>query len=677
MVNGLAQERSAYLRQHRTNPVNWLPWGEAALNAATTFNKPILLSIGYSACHWCHVMARESFEDPETAALMNQGFVNIKVDREERPDLDALYVKALQAMGRRPGWPLTMFLTPDGVPFWGGTYFPHEAQNGLPSFREVLEYVSDAYRSDPQGVTQKGRALIDALMSRPTNGERRATITDDSAQAAAAEALKQTDQKNGGLEGAPKFPYPAVFAFLWNQGVRSGRRDFCAAAGFTLERIAASGLYDHVGGGFFRYTVDAEWKIPHFEKMLYDNALLISLYSELYRSEAVALRRDLVRRTVEWLLREMRVADTAFASSLAAESEGREGAYYLLDPTEVYSVLGDAADEFRAQYLDSSADFEGGKVLNRLGEASPERNQEPFLAHCDRLLGARRRRPRPECDEKIVADWNGLAIAALVQAAVVFDEPRWLEAARTAFAFVADAMTVSDTLHHAWNGGQLGAPGILDDYAHMSLAALRLLEATGEVHYLRQAAAWTRSCIGHFADPNGGFFHTADNVRHLVARIRDGHDGATPSGNGIMGRVLSELFLSTGDTLYRRAAQELFESFATDLERDGFLLASIIDAAQFNGRATQVTIIGRRHDPATRALWQLAQQRAPADRWIAINEPGEELPEGHPARGKPALGGRPTAYVCQGPTCSLPITDPGQLARLLIAGGPEARPPLD
>jgi uncharacterized protein YyaL (SSP411 family) len=677
MVNGLAQERSAYLRQHRTNPVNWLPWGEAALNAATTFNKPILLSIGYSACHWCHVMARESFEDPETAALMNQGFVNIKVDREERPDLDALYVKALQAMGRRPGWPLTMFLTPDGVPFWGGAYFPHEAQNGLPSFREVLEYVSDAYRSDPQGVTQKGRALIDALMSRPTNGERRATITDDSAQAAAAEALKQTDQKNGGLEGAPKFPYPAVFAFLWNQGVRSGRRDFCAAAGFTLERIAASGLYDHVGGGFFRYTVDAEWKIPHFEKMLYDNALLISLYSELYRSEAVALRRDLVRRTVEWLLREMRVADTAFASSLAAESEGREGAYYLLDPTEVYSVLGDAADEFRAQYLDSSADFEGGKVLNRLGEASPERNQEPFLAHCDRLLGARRRRPRPECDEKIVADWNGLAIAALVQAAVVFDEPRWLEAARTAFAFVADAMTVSDTLHHAWNGGQLGAPGILDDYAHMSLAALRLLEATGEVHYLRQAAAWTRSCIGHFADPNGGFFHTADNVRHLVARIRDGHDGATPSGNGIMGRVLSELFLSTGDTLYRRAAQELFESFATDLERDGFLLASIIDAAQFNGRATQVTIIGRRHDPATRALWQLAQQRAPADRWIAINEPGEELPEGHPARGKPALGGRPTAYVCQGPTCSLPITDPGQLARLLIAGGPEARPPLD
>jgi uncharacterized protein len=669
MVNGLAQERSAYLRQHRSNPVNWLPWGEAALSAAKTSNKPILLSIGYSACHWCHVMARESFEHPETAALMNQGFVNIKVDREERPDLDALYLKALQAMGRRPGWPLTMFLTPDGVPFWGGTYFPHEAQDGLPSFREVLEYVSDAYRSDPQGVAQKGRALIDGLMSRPTYGQRRATITDDSAQAAAAEVVTQLDEKNGGLAGAPKFPYPAVFAFLWNQGVRSGRRDFCAAAGFTLERIAASGLYDHVGGGFFRYTVDAEWKIPHFEKMLYDNALLISLYSELYRREAGALHRDLVRRTVEWLLGEMRVADAAFASSLAAESEGREGAYYLLDAAGVYSVLGDAAGEFRAQYLDSSADFEGGKVLNRLGEASPERNQASFLAHCDRLLAARQRRPRPERDEKIVADWNGLAIAALVQAAVVFDEPRWLEAARAAFAFVADAMTVGDTLHHAWNAGQLGAPGILDDYANMSLAALRLREATGEAQYLRQAAAWTRSCIGHFADPSGGFFHTADNVRHLVARIRDGHDGATPSGNGIMARVLSELFLSTGDPLYRRVAQELFESFAADLERDGFLLASIIDAAQFNARAMQVTIIGRRHDPATRALWLLAQQRAPADRLIAVNEPGEDLPERHPARGKTALGGRPTAYVCQGSTCSLPITDPGQLARWLTAGG--------
>jgi uncharacterized protein len=670
MVNGLAQERSAYLRQHRSNPVNWQPWGEAALSEAKTFNKPILLSIGYSACHWCHVMARESFEDPETAALMNQGFVNIKVDREERPDLDALYLKALQAMGRRPGWPLTMFLTPDGVPFWGGTYFPHEGQNELPSFREVLEYVGDAYRSDPQGVAQKGRALIDGLMSRPSNDQRRATITDDNAQAAAAEVLEQIDRKNGGLEGAPKFPYPAVFAFLWNQGLRSGRRDLCAAAGFTLERIAASGLHDHVGGGFFRYTVDAEWKIPHFEKMLYDNALLVSLYSELYRREAGALYRDLVRRTVEWLLGEMRVGDAAFAATLAAESEGREGAYYLLDPAEVASVLGDAADEFRAQYLGSSADFEGGKVLNRFGEASRERNQASFLAHCDRLLAARRRRPRPERDEKIVADWNGLAIAALVQAAVVFDEPRWLEAARAAFAFVADAMTVGDTLHHAWNGGQLGAPGVLDDYANMSLAALRLLEATGEAQYLQRAAAWTKSCIRHFADPSGGFFHTADNVRHLVARIRDGHDGATPSGNGIMARVLSELFLATGDTLYRRAAQELFESFATDFERDGFLLASIIDAAQFNARAVQVTIIGRRHDPSTRALWQLAQQRAPADRWIAINEPGVQLPEGHPAGGKTALSGRPTAYVCQGSTCSLPITDSDQLARWLTAGGP-------
>ncbi len=572
MVNGLAQERSAYLRQHRSNPVNWLPWGEAALSAAKTFDKPILLSIGYSACHWCHVMARESFEHPETAALMNQGFVNIKVDREERPDLDALYLKALQAMGRRPGWPLTMFLTPEGVPFWGGTYFPPEPQDGLPSFREVLEYVSKAYRSDPQGVAQKGRALIDGLMSRPANGHRRATITDEGAQTAAAEVLEQIDEKNGGLEGAPKFPYPAVFAFLWNEGVRSGRRDFCAAAGFTLERIAASGLHDHVGGGFFRYAVDAEWKIPHFEKMLYDNALLISLYSERYRSEAGVLHRDLVRRTVEWLLGEMRVADAAFASSLAAESEGREGAYYLLDPAEVNSVLGDAAAEFQARYLESSADFQGGKILNRLGEASPERNQAAFLAHCDRLLDARRRRPRPERDEKIVADWNGLAIAALVQAAVVFDEPRWLEAARAAFAFVADAMTVGDTLHHAWNGGQLGAPGILDDYANMSLAALRLLEATGEARYLQQAAAWTRSCIRHFADPNGGFFHTGDNVRHLVARIRDGHDAATPSGNGIMARVLSELFLATGDSLYRRAAQELFVSFATDLQRDGFYL---------------------------------------------------------------------------------------------------------
>jgi uncharacterized protein YyaL (SSP411 family) len=664
MPNALAQERSAYLRQHQSNPVDWLPWGETALTRAKKHNKPILLSIGYSACHWCHVMARESFADAETATLMNELFVNVKVDREERPDIDAIYIRALQAMGRRGGWPLTMFLTPDGKPFWGGTYFPRDEQNDLPAFRDVLKYVHEAYRAAPEASAKKGETLIAELMSASLGSSGRSKLTTQAVDGYAAELLGQVDHDNGGLRGASKFPYPALFRFLWNQGARSHRPEFQEAVVLTLDKIAMGGLYDHVGGGFFRYAVDPRWDIPHFEKMLYDNALLLSLYGEVFRKRKNLIYRDVVRRTVGWLLREMRVDDRAFACSLAAESEDGEGAYYRLTAHDIDTALGDASLAFRRRYFDCSADFEGGKILNRSSDASPDANQAVFLDQCNRLLAARAGRSRPARDDKIVADWNGLAIAALAEVSVVFEELAWLEAAQSAFAAIA-ASADHHGLQHSWNGDQPGSAAILDDYANMAHAALTLFEVTGNARYLRRAVTWADYSLAHFSDPRGGFYHTADTAKFLVARIREGQDTVTPSGNGVMAHVLSRLHLLTGDDRYARAAQTLFEGFGPEIEREAFLLASIIDAQQFNGQPTQVTVVGDFAQSAAKSLLRAARRNAPVDRVISMVGPDEMLPDHHPAAGKVPRDGKAAAFVCVGTTCSLPISSPDQLTQML------------
>jgi uncharacterized protein YyaL (SSP411 family) len=672
MPNALAQERSAYLRQHQSNPVDWLPWGETALIRAKEHNKPILLSVGYSACHWCHVMARESFADAETATLMNELFVNVKVDREERPDIDAIYIRALQAMGGRGGWPLTMFLTPDGKPFWGGTYFPREEQADLPAFRDVLKYVHEAYRAAPEASAKKGEDLIAELMSASQGSGGKPKLTTAVADGYAAELLEQVDPDNGGLRGTSKFPYPALFRFLWHQGERSHRPEFQEAVVLTLDKIAMGGLYDHVGGGFFRYAIDPRWDIPHFEKMLYDNALLLSLYGEVSRKRKNLVYRDVVRRTVGWLLREMRVDDRAFACSLAAESEDGEGAYYRLSAHDIDAALGNASLTFRRRYFDCSADFDGGKILNRSGDTSPDANQAVFLDQCDRLLAARARRSPPARDDKIVADWNGLAIAALAEVSVVFEELAWLEAAENVFAAIA-LRADHHGLHHSWNGEQAGSAAILDDYANMTHAAVTLFEVTGNARYLRHAETWADYCLAHFSDPRGGFYHTADTEKLLVARIREGHDTVTPSGNGVMAQVLARLHLLTGDDRYARAAQALFDGFGAEIEREAFLLASIIDAQQFNGQPTQVTIVGDVTQPAAKSLLRAAQRNAPVDRVICMVGPDKKLPDHHPAAGKVPRDGKAAAYVCVGTTCSLPISSLDQLTQMLKdAHGPRS-----
>ncbi|MGQ0751103.1 MAG: thioredoxin domain-containing protein [Betaproteobacteria bacterium] len=669
--NALHAEASPYLRQHATNPVQWLPWGEAAFERARREDKPILLSIGYAACHWCHVMARESFEDAAVAQLMNEHFVNIKVDREERPDVDAVYIQALQAMGKRAGWPLTIFLTPDGEPYWGGTYFPPIESAELPAFRDVLTRVSEVYRSDRRTVKERAAGIVASLQqaSRIAAG---GDFQHADTVAAAEALLRDIDPEHGGLRGAPKFPYVPLLRFLWSTGRRRGRNDFQRAVTVTVDNMIRGGLYDHLGGGFSRYSVDAEWRIPHFEKMLYDNAQLVSLLSEVWTATRAPEYEDCVRRTVEWLLREMALPQGGFASSFAAESEGGEGAYYVWTEEELDSVLGDRADFVKRVYgVTRGGNFEGRNVLNRLAVHSPLNAEQGSLLAAGReaLFRARSLRTRPLRDDKVLADWNGMAIFALSKAGVMFREASWLAAAEKAFDFVVSRMMRDGQLCHSWCDGEAGSASILDDYASMAKAALALFEVTGSRCYLGACERWVSVCNAQFRDAGSGvFYFTADDARLMPARMCEGRDQATPSGNGVLAEVLARLYYLTGREGYRDAAHGIVRAFERSIEKEGYVFATVLDALQFTACAAQIVIVGEHADPATRSLCETAHLHGGPDSVVSVVAPGVSLPPSHPAAGKHALDGEPTAYVCVGTTCLAPARDSSTLqATLSIA----------
>ena len=495
---------SPYLLQHADNPVHWRPWGPAALAEAESTGKPILLSVGYAACHWCHVMAHESFEDPQTAALMNALYVNIKVDREERPDIDALYMNALHLLGEQGGWPLTMFLTPKGEPFWGGTYFPPEPRYGRPSFRQVLQGVAAAYRAEDGKVMGNVAALRGALLrmaaAAPGPLPDAATL-----EKVALGLVRATDAEEGGLLGAPKFPNPPIFRFLWQMRFRLGQPACAEVVELLLRRMSQGGIYDHLGGGYARYSVDAIWLVPHFEKMLYDNAQILELLAFAHAARPNPLFAQRAEETVEWLERDMLAAEdgAAFASSLDADSEGEEGRFYVWSAEEVDALLGQESPIFSETYdVDAAGNWEGSTILNRrqqpemLGEA-----HEAMLArHRATLFEARAKRIPPGRDGKVLADWNGLTIAALVRASAVFGRPEWLGTARRAFDTVAERMAAPDgRLMHALRQGEVSAAGLLEDHAAMARAALALFEATGEDDFLHRALRWAEAVEHHFA----------------------------------------------------------------------------------------------------------------------------------------------------------------------------------
>ena len=683
MRNTLGEETSPYLLQHRDNPVHWQPWGPAALALARERDKPILLSIGYAACHWCHVMAHESFENPEIAALMNELFVNIKVDREERPDIDAIYMNALHLLGQQGGWPLTMFLTPRGEPFWGGTYFPPESRWGRPGFPDILRRIHQVYRDDRDKVAANKERLLAALkeMGGPGGaaGDAAPGLTPDILDRAAERILDQVDMIDGGLRGAPKFPQPPIFALLWRAFMRSGKTAYREAVTVTLDRMCQGGIYDHLGGGFARYSTDAVWLVPHFEKMLYDNALLIELLTDAWRESGNSLYARRVRETVDWIEREMIAENGAFAASLDADSEGEEGRFYVWSEDEIDAVLGSAAPGFKAAYgVGAAGNWEGRTILNRSGGARHgAAAAETELERCRKLLlEARDKRVRPGWDDKVLADWNGLMIAALAQASRAFGREDWLARARTAFAAVVRDLSAGDRLHHAFRAGRARHGAVLDDYATMIRAALALFEATMDKPYLARAERWADSVATHYHDPvNGAYFYSADDAEALIARTRTVVDNAIPAGNGVMTQNFARLYLLTGEERYRDRAREILDAFATDVRRNALAAPSLLIGFDLLLNATQVAIVGDPDDPGTAALAHAAFA-APAPNLVLQRlRPGEALPPTHPAAGKTPLAGAATAYVCVGTACSPPITDARALGDALAGTGRPAAAP--
>ena len=673
MRNTLDEETSPYLLQHRDNPVHWRPWGPAALALAKELDKPILLSIGYAACHWCHVMAHESFENAEIAALMNELFVNIKVDREERPDIDAIYMAALHLLGQQGGWPLTMFLTSDGEPFWGGTYFPPESRWGRPGFPDILHRIHQIYRHDQEKVVTNKELLLTALneMSGVDGAANDAVpqLTTTTLDQAAQRILEQVDMIDGGLRGAPKFPQPPIFALLWRAYLRSGISAYRDAVTVTLDRMCHGGIYDHVGGGFARYSTDATWLVPHFEKMLYDNALLIELLADAWRESKNPLYARRVRETVDWIEREMIAANGAFAASLDADSEGEEGRFYVWSEDEIDSVLGPAAPGFKSAYgVIAGGNWEGKVILNRSGRSQlGAAVAEEELERCRKLLlTAREKRVRPGWDDKVLADWNGLMIAALAQASRAFDRDDWLALAQTAFSAVVRDMSIGDRLQHSFRAGQAKHSAVLDDYANMIRAALCLFEASMDRAYFAQAERWVESVETHYHDPiNGAYFYSADDAEALIARTRTVVDNAIPAGNGVMTQNLARFFLLTGQERYRARAQEILDAFTAELRRNALAVPTLLNGFDLLINATQIVIVGDADDPAARALAR-AVFAAPLPNLVFQRlAPGETLPSAHPANGKRSVAGAATAYVCVGTVCSPPITEPGSLGATL------------
>jgi uncharacterized protein YyaL (SSP411 family) len=667
MTNRLGEATSPYLLQHRANPVDWQPWDDRALAEARARDKPILLSIGYAACHWCHVMAHESFENPAIARVMNEHFVNIKVDREERPDLDQIYQHALALLGQHGGWPLTMFLTPAGEPFWGGTYFPPEARYGRPGLPEVLETVSRIWREERHKVVSNTTALTEALgrLARPEAGR---TIEPGFRRQTAKRLVQAFDTIHGGLGGAPKFPQAPILDFLWREALLSGDGAMRHAVLHTLANICQGGIYDHLGGGFARYAVDAFWLVPHFEKMLYDNAQLLALLADAWADTRNPLFATRAAETVAWLEREMMVGD-AFASSLDADSEGEEGKYYVWEAAEIDRLLGDAAAAFRLAYgVTDSGNWEGKTVLNRLHQPGllTAEEEESLRASGAILLEARAGRPPPGRDDKVLADWNGLMIAALARASAVFGRADWLERAARAFAFMTREMTSADRLAHSWRAGRSLELAFLDDYAFMAAAALALFESTAGNEYLRQAERWIDRLDADYLDHDqGGYYQVSASATDVLVRTKSAQDGPTPAGNGTLLSVLGRLFCLTGQRRYRDRAEQILRAFSGEALRNPTVHASLLSGTLMLERPVQIVVIGDPAEPACAALRRVALAAALSAGAVLSLAPEQDLPDGHPAIGKGQLGSRATAYVCPGQTCRLPITDPDELATAL------------
>jgi uncharacterized protein YyaL (SSP411 family) len=667
MANRLANATSPYLLQHADNPVDWREWGDEAFVEARERDLPVFLSVGYSACHWCHVMAHESFEDEATAEQLNAGFVCVKVDREERPDVDAVYMSATQAMTGQGGWPMSVMLTPDGEPFFAGTYFPPAPRHGMPSFRQVLSAVTEAWRERRTEVEKIGADVADHLRSSTGHGSAGDGEADPAALGAAAvRSLAGTfDQRNAGFGGAPKFPPSMVCEFLLRRAARVDDGEALDLATATLEAMARGGIYDQLGGGFARYSVDAEWAVPHFEKMLYDNALLLSAYLHWWRLTGAPLAERVSRETADFLLRELATAEGGFASALDADSDGREGAFYVWTPAELSEVLGEEQGTAAAAVfgVHDRGNAEGGaSTLRLLADPTDATAHAEMVA---RLHAARERRPRPARDDKVVAAWNGLAIGALAEAGILLGDERYTSAALGAGRLLVDVHLESSSgrMRRVSRDGVVGAPdGVLEDYACVAEGFLALFAATGDAEWFARARQLADQVVERFADGAGGFFDTASDAEVLVARPRDATDNATPSGQATMASVFATLFGVTGEAAYRDRAMGLLAqsaSLAAQAPRFAGKMLAVAEALADGPR--QVAIVGPEGDLGRRALVEAAFRLAAPGLVIAQGEEssGVAVPL---LEGRTTVGGQAAAYLCHDFVCDLPVTDPARLS---------------
>jgi uncharacterized protein len=679
--NRLLAETSPYLRQHAYNPVDWHPWGEEAFAKARREDKPIFLSIGYSACHWCHVMERESFEDESTAAYLNDQFVSIKVDREERPDLDEIYMSAVQLMSGHGGWPLSAWLTPDRRPFFGGTYFPPQDRGGRAGFRTVLERLVEIWRMRRGEVESSAGRITGRIASFAETVSGPGLLSASLLAGAASALVRSFDREYGGFGGAPKFPHSMGIRLLLRHHRRTGDLAALEAATVSLDRMAAGGIYDHLGGGFHRYSVDARWLVPHFEKMLYDQVLLAAAYLDGYQVTGTPRYLEVVRETLDFVLRDLRAPEGGFHSTLDADSEGEEGVFYTWTPAEIVAVLGSADGELLARAYDCSdgGNFEGRSILHPVADAAAlagrtgrDRGeiQAVLASGRRRLLTARQRRVSPGLDDKILAGWNSLAISALARTGAAVEEPRFVQAAARAGRFVLDAMERDGLLLRVYNAGTAKIPGYLEDYAGLVFALGDLYEADFDPRWLAAAERLADTMRREFADPAGGFFNTALRHDDLIVRVKNAQDGSTPSGSSLaagallrLGRLRSRADLEEEGAGTLRALQPLLE------QAPGAFHQALLALDFLQGPRVEVAIVGPREHRTTRAFLRTVRARLRPHCVLAWASGDGLVPAGAPPwlEGKTLVDGQPAAYVCRDYACAAPVTAPADLARVLEA----------
>jgi len=679
-TNRLINETSPYLLQHAHNPVDWFPWGEEAFAESRSKDKPILLSIGYSACHWCHVMEHESFENEQIALLMNELFINIKVDREERPDLDEIYMSAVQMLTGRGGWPMTIFLTPERKPFYGGTYFPPEDRGGMPGFQKILMAVNQAYRERPVDVEKSATQIINALQRMSASQESQRVFAETIIGDGADKIAAAYDPDNGGLGQSPKFPNAGVYELFLRHYHRSNDNRYLEMVVHTLTKMAQGGIYDHLGGGFHRYSVDAKWLVPHFEKMLYDNAQLVRIYAQAYTVTKIPLFQNVVEGTCSYLVREMLHSEGGFYSTQDADSDGEEGKFFVWSQAEINRLVGVEAGEMFGRIYDVSeqGNFEEKNILHPI--LTLEQASKYF--HCDpaeikktiaevkrQLFVEREKRRKPFRDEKIIAAWNGLMLSGLAAAVKILPRPELLAAAEQTIDFFLEKMFRDGLLLHSYKDHQAKSLGFLDDYAFFAVGLLDVYEVLFDRALLERAIELSEIMLAEFWDEkDGAFFYTGNAHEKLISRAKPIFDASIPSGNAMAVQLLLRLHHLTGRDLYRQRAEKVLRSYYGGMESQPFGFAHLICALDFYlAEPKEIFVVGDRQNPGTADILAGIYSLYQPNMTLLLSTPDAPLEKISPMlNGKTQLDGKPTVYVCQNFTCSAPVTSWLELKRLLV-----------